>query len=95
MQVQAMGFVWYRKEDYESCRAMFPDGSNLPDTYDEWLVMAQSHYDRVTARGMKVVKAYIDPDTFPEWCRTHNMPMDTNGRNAYANERAYLKFKNG
>ena len=92
MQVKAMGMVWYRQEDYQRCKAMFTDGSKLADTFDEWLTAAQTGYDKFDRQGMKVVKAYIDPDTFPEWCRTHHQEMNAQGRGAFANECAYLKF---
>jgi len=92
MQVQAMGFVWYRKEDFQRCKAMFVDGSKIADTYDEWLAAAQSGYDKLARQGVRLVKAYIDPDTFPEWCRAHNETLDAKGRTAYANECAYLEF---
>jgi hypothetical protein len=93
MQVQAMGIVWYRREDYQRCKAMFTDGSKLADTFDEWLAGAQKGYDKFTSEGMMVEKAYIDPDTFPQWCRTHHQEMNSQGRNAYANECAARKFR--
>jgi hypothetical protein len=80
------GIAWYRAEDYDRLKSMFPDGWKLPDTFESWLHTAQIVYDKLTAGGFVVVKAYIDPDAFPEWCRARGMKMTTEARTAYANE---------
>lgn len=92
MQVKATGIAWYRREDYDRLKAMFKDGWKLADTFDSWLSSAQNTYDKLTCEGQIVEKAYIDPDTFPEWCRAHRKEMDAHGRTAYANECVARKF---
>jgi hypothetical protein len=93
MQVSVTGIGWYRREDYDRLKAMFKDGSKLPDTFDSWLQSAQNLYDKLTGQGHVVVKADIDPDTFPEWCRTRGMEMDAKARMAYGNECAADKYR--
>lgn len=65
---------------------MFQDGEKLPDTFDEWLETAQLVYNILTAEGIRVVKARIDPKTFHGWCRARGYAMDTPARMAYAQE---------
>jgi hypothetical protein len=42
----------------------------------------------MTGEGFLLVKAYIDPDTFPEWCRSHGMEMDAKARVNFAQDYA-------
>jgi hypothetical protein len=88
MQVSATGIAWYKAEDYDRLKAMFTDGWKLPDTYESWQASAQELYGTLTAEGHVVVKAYIDPDTFPEWCRANGKALDAQGRMAYGSEYA-------
>lgn len=64
--VQAM--VWYKKEHWDQLKALFADGDQLPRTYDDWLKRAEEMKATVQAQGDAVIKVYIDPETFPEWC---------------------------
>jgi hypothetical protein len=87
MQVSATGIAWYKNaDDYDRLKAMFTDGWKLLDTYESWQKSAQNLYDKLTREGHFVVKAYIDPDTFPDWCKAHGKTLDAQGRTAYGNE---------
>ena len=88
-----VGIIWYHPQDYDRLMTMFPDRRRLPDTYQDWLKKAGEVADSLTKDGFAVVKAYIDPDTFPEWCRAHGfkkMNMEARSRFAtdYAEEQA-------
>ena len=65
MSVDAIGVTWYRREDYERLKAMFKDGEKLPDTYEDWLAKAQVTVLTLAADRLRVERAYIDPETFP------------------------------
>jgi hypothetical protein len=93
MQVKVTGIPWYRREDYERLRNMFTDGSKLPATYDDWLAAAQGIHDKLTDEGQVVEKAYIDPGSFPEWCRANGKALDVGGRMAYGNECAANRYR--
>ncbi len=83
MRVNVIGIGWYRQEHYDQLKEMFKDGDKLPDTYAQWLALAQNVCDKLTADGFEVVRAEISPDTFPEWCRTRGMEMDAKARAEY------------
>ncbi len=39
-------------------------------------------------------KAYIDPDTFAEWCQSRSLYIDANARMDFANEFVARKYRN-
>lgn len=92
-QVRATGIAWYRREDYARLKKMFKDGRKLPDTFDKWLKDAQGIYDKLQSEGAIVEKAYIDPETFPEWCKKNGHQLDAAARMEYANRYVAEKYK--
>ncbi len=88
MPATLIGITWYHAQDYDRLKAMFPDGGRLPDTFESWLENARNVWDTMTGEGFLLVKAYIDPDTFPEWCRSHGMEMDAKARVNFAQDYA-------
>ncbi len=94
MAVRVTGIFWYRsREDYDRLKAMSKDGWKLPDTFDDWLQSAQNVLEELTSEGLVVEKAYVDPDTFPEWCRARGLEMDTKARLEYGTEFAAKKAR--
>jgi hypothetical protein len=87
--IQAM--VWYKEEHYRQLLSLFDDAELLPPTYQEWLVRAEAKKAEVEAAGDQVMKVFIDPDTFPEWCAKKNLPKDANSRTELALEVAQAK----
>ena len=85
MTPKAMGLVWYRKEDYARLKSIFEDGDKLAVTYEDWLAPAEKFTRLVEAQGIRVIKAEVDPNTFPEWCAANGVDVDANGRSAFAN----------
>jgi hypothetical protein len=66
--------------------AIFDDADDLPDSFDNWLVLAEKTAKQVSNQGMMVIRAEIDPDTFPQWCADRgHANIDSYARIAYAN----------
>lgn len=85
----AVGMAWYRPETYERCLAIFKDSADLPDSFEEWIALAQQSEQQLKRQGMKVVRAEIDPDTFPGWCAEQGYSkIDKDSRMAFANAMA-------
>lgn len=82
--IQAM--VWYKEEDWEQLHAMFTDSHLLPQSYDDWLERAEKMVEQVEAAGDVVIKVFIDPETFPLWCKKKGREMDMNARTDLAIE---------
>jgi hypothetical protein len=88
-QIQALGIPWYREADYERLRSLFIDGDKLPRTFLQWQDKVEELRKRQVRQGMTVVKAYIDPDSFPAWCIANETSLDASGRMKFANAEAY------
>lgn len=88
-QIAALGMVWYRENDYDRLKAMFEDGDKLPGTFLRWQDQAEQGRKKLSREGKTVIKAYIDPETFPEWCAANGHRVDAAGRMAFANAEAY------
>ncbi|HET8546845.1 MAG TPA: hypothetical protein VFL57_02525 [Bryobacteraceae bacterium] len=81
-----IGVAWYHREDYLRLKAMFTDGENLPDTFDDWQKIVRRSGETLRGDGFEIVKAYIDPKVFSEWCRARGMEMNARARTTYAAE---------
>ncbi len=82
--IQAM--VWYREEDWNALLELFTDSKLLPSSYQEWLQRAEEMKGTVEKGGDLVIKVFIDPETFPAWCREKGKEMDGNARTELAIE---------
>lgn len=89
MKISALGMTWYTRENYDRVKAISDDPESFPDTFNAWHQAAKAGFDRFTAAGHTVVKAHIDPDTFPHWCRVNGHKVDSDGRKAFANAAAH------
>lgn len=78
--------VWYKKEDWATLKELFVDGDKLPRNYQEWLTRAEEMQKQARAAGDAVIKVYIDPETFPEWCAKKGVAMDSEARSQLAIE---------
>jgi hypothetical protein len=83
-----VGIAWYRREDWQDALAVFTDRLLLPSSYDKWLDSAEYLEAKIRKRGAVPVKAYIDPATFPAWCRKHGLELNSRARQEYASETA-------
>ena len=82
--IQAM--VWYKEEHWDTLKEIFDDADMLPETYSDWLTRAEEMQAKVQAAGDMVIKVYIDPETFPEWCEKKGVKMDAEARSQLAIE---------
>ena len=85
-QPMLRAMVWYKEEDYELLLTLFDDTELLPRTFSDWSKRAEEKKQEVEAAGDQVIKVFIDPETFPEWCATKNLPKDANSRSQLALE---------
>lgn len=87
--LQAM--VWYKEEHWEVLKKLFVDADLLPVTYEDWLKRAEEKMAEVKAAGDIVMKVFIDPETFPEWCEQKGLILDAEARSQFAIEVAQAK----
>ena len=85
----AVGISWFRPETYDACMSVFSDSDDLPDTYKDWLALAEQAERQVASQGMKVVRVDIDPNAFPKWCAANgHSQLDKHARMMFGNEKA-------
>jgi hypothetical protein len=87
--VQAIGMAWYLERDYDALRALFTDGHKLPATFLQWQDQAEQVRKRYVREGYIIVKAHIDPTTFPAWCAANGRDVDASGRTKFASAEAH------
>jgi len=86
--VQIIGMVWYEREHYDAIRRVMADREKLPATFHEWLMKAETNEKNFRREGKIVVRAFINPETFPDWCRSRGLNIDAKARNLFAAEAA-------
>ena len=83
--IQAM--VWYREEDWDQLIGIFSDAHLLPTTFNEWLDKANQNLLVAEKSGDMVVKVFIDPEEFRNWCIKHDRKTDAESRTQFAIEK--------
>ena len=78
----AVGAYWIREEDYPALQ-LFDDGDKMPPNWKEWLKMAEEMEQGLKAYGHVVLRVYIDPATFPDWCAAHGTSPGSAGRRKF------------
>ena len=81
---RAVGVPWCRKEDYAAFLLICEDASGLPTTWEEFVKFSQEAENSYKAEGYIVERAYINPETFPEWCRHQGMGVNSKARMRFA-----------
>ncbi|PHR25257.1 MAG: hypothetical protein COA36_14300 [Desulfotalea sp.] len=85
-QPMLRALVWYKEEDYETLLTIFDDVKLLPRTFADWFARAEEKRIELETAGDQVIKVFIDPETFPEWCASKNLPKDAKSRSQLALE---------
>lgn len=84
----SVGIAWYAREDWPRAMNVFSDRLLLPSSYDKWLASAESLAERIRMKGATPVKVYIDPSSFPKWCRRHGFEPNARGRSEFVQRAA-------
>ena len=61
--------------DYEQFRRLIRDHTDFPDTYDEWLYVANQQVTHMIKQGYVITKVTVDPAEFTGYC--HRMGSHT------------------
>jgi hypothetical protein len=80
---RVVGISWFKKEDYPALLKIFEDGHKMPRTHQEWLKGAQKMERQTQASGYRTQRIHISPETFPEWCRNNDVPVNSVGRHKF------------
>lgn len=80
----ATGISWYHRRDYPALLNLFADAASFPASYDDWLSRAQDLERQVKRTGGRVIRVYVDPESFAQWCRQTGHPLNASGRVAFS-----------
>ena len=82
-QPPAVGTYWIKEGDYPALLEIFADGNKMPRSWKEWLRIAEEMERGLKAYGHSVLRVYIDPNTFPDWCVAHSTSPGSEGRKKF------------
>jgi hypothetical protein len=91
--IRALGFPWYRREDWNALLAIFVDAAKLP-TYDKWLRRAEQAEKEFKRQGTIAERVYLDPTEFAGWCVARGLKIDAAARMNFAAEAVVRKYRN-
>lgn len=86
MRIAIIGIAWFKREDYAALKRLSSDGNTFAATYDDWLQSAEQLIEKFRTDGQAFQKVYIDPNTFPAWCATRGLEVNSQARIRFANE---------
>jgi len=89
--LRAVGIPWYRKDDWPALMAIFEDGAVF-DSFEQWQARAEELEREFQRAGHVVERAYLDPDTFPQWCAQAGFGVNREGRGEFAAEVVEQKY---
>ncbi len=89
---RAVGIAWIRKEDYTALVAIFEDGDTFTDGWEAWNTRAETVEDRLKSEGVIVLRAHLDPETFPAWCTARGVDTGREGRSLFGIEFAEKQY---
>lgn len=62
--------------NYEQFKRLIPDHTDFPNTYDEWLYLANEQVTHMIKQGYVVKKVTIDPTEFTQYCHRTGCDYD-------------------
>ena len=89
---RVVGIAWYRAQDYSQIREIMTDAANFPPTFVEWREKTEQFESDLKRQGHTVLRAIIDPEIFPVWCKARGLNIDATARAEFANEVADRHF---
>ena len=89
IKLELVGMVWYKFEDYDAILRIMADRDKLPASFHIWLMKAETGEKKFRREGKIVVRTFIDPETFPDWCRSRGLDIDAKARMEFSNTVAY------
>lgn len=84
--VPVAGLPWYTRKNWPALKAIFADADTLHDTFDEWRSSVAAVESQLRHEGFIVERVDIDPEAFPQWCKSQGLITDARARSTFAAE---------
>jgi hypothetical protein len=89
LAVSIISFVaYYRPDDYQPIKSIFPNHPDFPDAYDEWFYLARKRLLEAQSRGHIVQEVVVDPNQFARFCDRTGRKRDLAALDAFLFEEA-------
>ena len=84
-KIEAIGVPWFTAETWprllEVCAA---EADLMPDTYSDWIALAEPRFAQHIADGLPMERVLIDPYELAAWCELNDLPIDGRARSVFA-----------
>jgi hypothetical protein len=67
-------------------RRIMADAARFPAAYREWREASERLKSDLKRRGHVVLRAIVDPEIFPVWCKARGLNIDAEARTKFASE---------
>ncbi len=84
----AVALVWYWREDYPRVLEVMEDAGSLQTTWKAWLRDAERLERKLMREGFGVVRVFLAPDEFIQWCKSENLAPIGSSRSRWASVKA-------
>ena len=84
-KIETIGVPWFTEETWPRLlKVCVTEADLMPDTYSEWIALAEPRFTQHVADGLPVERVLIDPDEWVDWCEVNGLPVDGRTRAAFA-----------
>lgn len=80
----ALGFAWYKPEQWARLREVSADAAQLESDYESWRRKAEDAMLQLQFAGIDVKKVIVDVEDIVEWCRTNGLEVTSASRSKFA-----------
>lgn len=78
-----MVVAWFTKETFARFKEIYADPSELPDTFEQWLRIAEANLERAKQAGAVPDKIILDPDAVLAWARANGLDVNHKTRQKF------------
>ena len=80
----AIGFAWYRLDEWQELKAFCDDGNELEKSFNEWKSHAEEALRDLKNDGFHVETIDFDLNEFKTWCQVNRKPPIAASRSEFA-----------
>jgi hypothetical protein len=81
-------FPFFRKDDYDAIKTVFPNHPDFPNAYKEWFYLARKKFLEDRAKGHSAKCPVIDPNQFARFCDAMGVKRDSASLHTFCFEEA-------
>ncbi len=85
-KIEVIGVPWFTAETWPRLLEVVnsTEADKLPDTYSEWIALAEPRFAQHIADGLPMERVLIDPYELAAWCELNDLPIDGRARSVFS-----------